>query len=338
VPAGVTSASFDLFGAQGGAGISGGPGLGGHAAATIPLTAGDSIQVNVGGRGANSTGVGGFNGGGNGPDKGGGGATDIRIGGTTLNQRVLVAGGGGGGGGCTNNAQNSDGGGGGGLVGADGFTPPFCSQLGVAGGGGTPSAGGSATSPATMGTFGSGGNAGNAAVAFSPGGGGGGWYGGGGGFSVGAGGGGSGHGPAGTSFETGVHSGDGQVTITYTATSCGSVKATATSYRPKVSLTPTVPGVRAWVYVDTSSQLLIDASLQVGGKSISLGTFTQHNTGKKKLRIAIPKKLRGELPLGTKVDLVLEINTTPDSAPACASKNAQKVTVHTKVVHILKNH
>jgi hypothetical protein len=189
-----------------------------------------------------------------------------------------------------------------------------------------------------MGTFGSGGNAGNAEVAFSAGGGGGGWYGGGGGFNAGAGGGGSGHGPAGTSFETGVNSGDGQVTITYTATSCSSVKATATSYRPKVSLTPTVPGVRAWVYVDTPSQLLIDASLQVGGKSISLGTFTQHNTGKKKLRIAIPKKLRGELPLGTKVDLVLEIKTTPDSAPACASKNAQKVTVHTKVVHILKNH
>ena len=52
---------------------------------------------------------------------------------------------------------------------------------------------------------------------FSAGGGGGGWYGGGGGFNAAAGGGGSGNGPAGTSFETGVHSGDGQVTITYTA-------------------------------------------------------------------------------------------------------------------------
>jgi hypothetical protein len=65
-----------------------------------------------------------------------------------------------------------------------------------------------------MGTFGSGGNA---AGIFSAGGGGGGWYGGGGGFNAGAGGGGSGTGPAGTNFETGVHSGDGQVTITYTA-------------------------------------------------------------------------------------------------------------------------
>lgn len=124
--------------------------------------------------------------------------------------------------------------------------------------------------------------------------------------------------------------------------SCGSVTASATSYKPRRSLTPTVPGVRAWVYVDTPSQLLIDASLNVGGKasasrSFSLGSFAQHNPGKKKLRIGLPKKLRSSLPLGTKVDLVLAIKTTPDSAPACASKDSQKVTVHTKIVHILKN-
>ena len=45
---------------------------------------------------------------------------------------------------------------------------------------------------------------------------GGGWYGGGGGLNFGGGGGGSGHGPAGTTFETGVRSGDGLVTVTYT--------------------------------------------------------------------------------------------------------------------------
>jgi Ca2+-binding RTX toxin-like protein len=47
------------------------------------------------------------------------------------------------------------------------------------------------------------------------GGGGGGWYGGGGG-GVGGGGGGSGHGPEGTVFQTGVRSGNGLVTVTYT--------------------------------------------------------------------------------------------------------------------------
>ena len=129
VPAGVTSASFDLFGAQGGLIPStNSPGLGGHATATIPLTAGDSIQVNVGGRGASfpssTTGAGGFNGGGNGTGQGGGGASDIRIGGTTVNQRVLVAGGGGGSGNCSSSGQTSNGGGGGGLMGADGFRPP----------------------------------------------------------------------------------------------------------------------------------------------------------------------------------------------------------------------
>ena len=113
-------------------------------------------------------------------------------------------------------------------MGADGFSPAGCS-FGVAGGGGTPNAGGSATSPATMGTFGSGGNA----AGFSAGGGGGGWYGGGGGFNAAAGGGGSGYGPGGTSFETGVHSGDGQVTITYTANSTSPNPTPTASEDPK---------------------------------------------------------------------------------------------------------
>ena len=55
VPAGVTEATFDLYGAQGHGGccpFSAFPrGLGGRATATIPVTAGTSIQVNVGGRG-----------------------------------------------------------------------------------------------------------------------------------------------------------------------------------------------------------------------------------------------------------------------------------------------
>jgi hypothetical protein len=212
VPAGVTSASFDLFGAQGGGG-GGPPGLGGHATATIPVSAGDSIQVNVGGRGQPlfGSGQGGFNGGGTAtgglPGSSGGGASDIRLGGTSLNHRVLVAGGGGGAGNCSagGGTQHSDGGGGGGLNGADGKAP--C--------GGTPPAGGTQTmggSGVVMGSFGQGGSSDGQGGA-----GGGGWYGGGGATINIGGGGGSGHGPAGTAFETGVRSGDGQVTITYTA-------------------------------------------------------------------------------------------------------------------------
>ena len=82
----------------------------------------------------------------------------------------------------------------------------------MAGGGGTLTDGGSATSPATEGDFGFGGDGGGN----FGGGGGGGWFGGGGGLGAAGGGGGSGHGPEGTVFETGVRSGDGLVTVTYT--------------------------------------------------------------------------------------------------------------------------
>ena len=103
VPRGITEATFDLYGASGG-GFHGdtitGPSLGGRAMATIAVTTGTSIQVTVGGSPpfTNYNQVPGFNGGGAGGfvDYAGGGATDIRIGGTALANRALVAGGGGG--------------------------------------------------------------------------------------------------------------------------------------------------------------------------------------------------------------------------------------------------
>ena len=215
VPAGVTSATFDLYGAQG-AGLdfpAFAPGLGGRAMATIPVTPGASIEVNVGGQAVSRPG--GFNGGGDGGGDrnpfGGGGASDIRIGGTDLDDRVLVAGGGGGAGGgfCGNLVSGGDGGGESGDAGlAD--TGEGCGGS-VAGGGGTLTDGGSATSPATEGDFGFGGDGGGN----FGGGGGGGWFGGGGGLGAAGGGGGSGHGPEGTVFGTGVRSGDGLVTVTY---------------------------------------------------------------------------------------------------------------------------
>src|SRR5918994_844699 len=72
VPEGVTQATFDVSGAQGG-GTPGGDGViqggkGGEATATIPVTPGDTLQVNVGGKGGDGDpngpgGAGGFNGG-----------------------------------------------------------------------------------------------------------------------------------------------------------------------------------------------------------------------------------------------------------------------------------
>ncbi len=51
VPAGITSIGVDAFGAQGGTGaggFGGTGGMGGRASATVPVTPGESLQVNVG--------------------------------------------------------------------------------------------------------------------------------------------------------------------------------------------------------------------------------------------------------------------------------------------------
>ncbi len=144
VPCGVTSINITAYGAQGGNGATGGNnatggfgGLGGAVQATMSVTPGQVLNIFVGGAGTQPTG--GFNGGGNGGSTnagGGGGATDIRINGTSLNERVLVAGGGGGGGraGCEQSiVAGGNGGFGGNGAGANGTDAP--TSNGVAGGG-----------------------------------------------------------------------------------------------------------------------------------------------------------------------------------------------------------
>ena len=106
VPACVFSLQLEAWGAQGGNAGSGGytGGRGGYAFGTINVSPGDVIYVNVGGKGMDGTTssgyytTGGFNGGGTGVSEGGGGGggSDVRVGGTALANRVLVAGGGGG--------------------------------------------------------------------------------------------------------------------------------------------------------------------------------------------------------------------------------------------------
>ena len=92
VPAGVTQATFTLYGASGGS-ISQPGGSGAEVTGTLPVTPGSVLQVNAG-QADSAFGGGGGGGGGN----GGGGASDIRDGAYTLADRLLVAGGGGGGG------------------------------------------------------------------------------------------------------------------------------------------------------------------------------------------------------------------------------------------------
>jgi hypothetical protein len=219
VPAGVASAHFDVYGAQGG----GTGGLGGHTAGTVSLTPGATVTILVGGVGTIDHG--GYNGGGS-VNEGGGGASDIRIGGTGLADRVLVAGGGGGSTVyCTDLDNCTVGGAGGGTSGGNGTTTPNDANP-VGGGGGTQTAGGAAAGGAGAGSLGQGGNA--STGGFSTGGsGGGGYYGGAGGgdattdgdgYAT-AGGGGSGYyDPAlvtGGSTVSGVVQGPGQVTLTY---------------------------------------------------------------------------------------------------------------------------
>jgi Glycine rich protein len=242
VPAGVTQATFDLFGAQGGDNTAGGGcgdtgGMGGRARATIAVTPGETISIYVGGRGgladtAGVGGAGGFDGGGAGGTGvegtgGGGGASDVRIGGTSLADRVIVAGGGGGVGSACNGAGN--GGAGGGAVGTAG-------TLGsLGGGGGTAKAGGAGANDAGDGTIGQGGRGGqdgNPATR-TGGGGGGGLYGGGGGsdnageFEPAGGGGGSGLCPATClTFSTGVRAGAGTASVSF---SVGASTTTSTT-------------------------------------------------------------------------------------------------------------
>jgi Glycine rich protein len=261
VPAGVTSISVDAQGAQGGSqpdsdsvvSAMRAGGRGGRVLALIPVTAGQTISIYVGGQGINSAtlgGAGGWNGGGATAAfaGSGGGASDVRIGGSGLGDRVIVAGGGGGYGRDDRDYDQGmggrPGGDGGGLVGSPGGTagpepnePTPDTNVDGGGLGGTQLAGGAAgvgtaavsvaASAGSLGQGGSGGSGvGNYAEFYGGGGGGGGYYGGGGGhggsgyptYSGGGGGGGGssfvGLGALLVADTPGYRSGDGQVTLT----------------------------------------------------------------------------------------------------------------------------
>ncbi|MCL4860690.1 MAG: PxKF domain-containing protein [Caldilineaceae bacterium] len=213
VPAGVTSATFDLYGAQGRPGdvTGGGGGNGGRTTATWHVTAGTTYQIRVGGRfGYNGGGAGGTSGN-SGNGGGGGGASDVRGGAFGLADRLLVAGGGGGGG-----ARSVSSGG------AAGGYPSGGGSSVTGGGGGTQTtggAGGVGDANGSAGSLGQGGAGGSLTGAGGGGGGGGGgYYGGGGGsgsLAGGGGGGGSSFGPSGATFQNGVRAGDGLVIISY---------------------------------------------------------------------------------------------------------------------------
>jgi hypothetical protein len=263
VPTGVTTATFDLYGAAGG-GVGSLSGQGAHVHAVVPVTSGAQLRVMVGGHvaGALISETGGFNGGGDAAflGQGGGGGSDVRTGADPAD-RILVAGGGGGEGGSDDAA-----GGNGGDSGGDGA--PGDSIVPVVGGGpgqaGTAIIGGSGGlhglgtagngEDGFTGLEGSGGDGGPGAPGGSGGGGGGGgglWGGGGGGggggdFSpVWAGGGGGGGGssyadPAasGVQIQDGINAGHGRVEISFQPQpALPPPSASATTPRPNTRIT-----------------------------------------------------------------------------------------------------
>lgn len=252
VPAGVTSLEVEALGAEGGSNLSAPGGRGAGVIATMPVVAGETLEIRVGGRGSDGGGVtvGGYNGGAgstrglvgtNYSGAGGGGATDIRRAPFGLADRLLVAGGGGGAGGHSVSGQSVAvrTGASAGEVGLDGAGQSCASgqaRGGTQSGGG---AGAGASCPWALGgingAFGVGGagsgtsslqgQVGGGNQGTSGGGGGGGWYGGGGAAGNGIGNGGSAGGGGGSSyaipgssgvgFTTGARIGDGRLVLTY---------------------------------------------------------------------------------------------------------------------------
>lgn len=125
---------IECWGASGGgnhqSSYAGYAGRGGYSTGIIAFGSETEVNIYVGGQGISpvNSASGGWNGGGNSQSKvnatidpacSGGGASDVRIGGTSLDNRIIVAGGGGGGG-----MDGESGGYGGGIIGGDGANNP----------------------------------------------------------------------------------------------------------------------------------------------------------------------------------------------------------------------
>ncbi len=184
VPGGVNSISFVAIGGAGGSTADATGGEAAEVAGKVTVTPGQTLYIEVGGKGQSlgEGGAGGFNGGAAGAG-GGGGASDIRtsprISGLSPDTRLLVAAGGGGAGGSGPSEVGANGG----AAGSPGASSSYSG-----GGAGTATEGGAGafgcepSGQGGNGQLGAGGAGGDSAIESDPGGGGGGgYYGGGGG-------------------------------------------------------------------------------------------------------------------------------------------------------------
>jgi hypothetical protein len=118
---------------------------------------------------------------------------------------------------------------------------------------------------------------------------------------------------------------------------CLSVSADARNFHPRVPKTPTVLGVRAKFNASAPAQLAIAARLKVDGKITDLGNFSRSvGKGVSKLRIPLPPSLRGKLPHGKKVVLLLHIAATPKGSTACAA-SVKDLKLKTRIINVRRS-
>ena len=273
--------SIDIRGGQGGDLSPGVGGNGGQVLADMSFAVGDDLTINVGKKGNdavnNVTGV--FVGSGGttansgtigGTAGSGGGASDIRLNGSSLSDRIIVAGGGGGCGGASGASLNSwPGGPGGGLIGGDGTAASGFPNGGGKGGSQTAggavgsSSGGYCSGSATAGALGVGGIGSGDLI--GGGGGGGGYYGGGGACFSGGGGGSSYTDLSATNVvhNQGFQSGDGMIIFTYT--NCIPSNQTITACDSLVSPSGNYTWTTTGMYADT-----VNAMVSCGDTAISI--------------------------------------------------------------------
>ena len=244
----------------GGHNFSQGATYGGYVEGDVELTKDDVLNIYVGEK---ATAAGGWNGGGATPSStrqatGGAGATDIRLNGTALADRIIVAGGAGGSGRDgpgTGPSSASKGGSGGADIGESGNNGTSTSGGGT---GGTQTAGGTGANSGSLGVGGNGGQNNNG----NGGGGGGGYYGGGGGYGTtsssgrGAGGGGGSNYISEDFTDTTnsrgtTNTGDGEVQITASRLY---QEATNDSTIPGISVDDDLTGKYLWVRQELSTE------------------------------------------------------------------------------------
>ncbi len=126
--------------------------------------------------------------------------------------------------------------------------------------------------------------------------------------------------------------------ITIAQATCPDVSAKASDFKPrrKRADRPRAPGVRARVSVGEPSRMEVDASISwksgSGGKrTADLGSRTLRNDGRRNLPFPLPKGIRDELPVGSKVTLKLSVVATPLDDPDCVDPGTFKAELKTRV-------